>query len=140
MRYCNYLMKLYLQTEEVSAAVSAGASSGDPSTKASTGRKGQRKKLCLQPYRLLASFCPCLPSNPSCVPMPVLGTKLNMNRSSSRDQSKEKEGSRGPGDSGYNSLLIRPDSELSDLTPHYCSPFCIYWKQCSDFTVEAVNP
>ena len=139
MRYGRYLMKLYLQTEEVSAAVSAGASSGDPSTKASTGRKGQRKKLCLQPYRLLASFCPCLPSNPSCLPMPVLGAKLN--RSSNEDQSKGKEGSRGgPGDSGYNSLLIRPDSELSDLTPHYCSPFCIYWKQCSDFTVEAVNP
>ena len=140
MRYGRYyLMKLYLKTEEVSAAVSAGASSGDPSTKASTGRKGQRKKLCLQPYRLLASFCPCLPSNPSCLPMHVLGAKLN--RSSNEDQSKGKEGSRGgPGDSGYNSLLIRPDSQLSDLTPHYCSPFCIYWKQCSDFTVEAVNP
>ena len=128
-----------MQTEEVSASVSAGASSGDPSTKAaSTGRKGQRKKLCLQPYRLLASFCPCLPSNPPCLPMPVLGAKLN--RSSSRDQSKEKEGPRGPGDSGYNSLLIRPDSELSGLSPRYCSPFCIYWKECSNFTVEAVNP
>jgi len=129
-----------IQTEEVSTAVSAGAS-GDPSPSsskaASTGRKGQRKKLCLQPYRLLASFCPCLPSNPPGLPMPLLGAKLNR---SSRDQSKEKEGSKQPGDSGYNSLLVRPDSELSDLTPHYCSPFCIYWKQCSDFTVDAVNP